>query len=560
MLRLKNWMLMVFYGVLYLLPLNLRPLWIPDETRYAEISREMLARGDWVVPHLMGLRYFEKPIAGYWVNSISQWLFGDNHFAVRFGQALASGLSAWLVFWLACRMWQHEGEERAKNKAHAATLIYLSCALVYGIGTYAVLDAMVTFWFTACMAAFYLTLDARTTGNRLGAYAMMGVACGMGFLTKGFIALAVPVVAIAPFMIQQKRFLELVKFGMVPIVVAGLVSAPWALLVNMREPDYWHYFFWIEHIKRFSSPNAQHKQPIWFYLPILLVGVLPWTGILPAALRNIWRDAASRRNVIYLVCWVTGPLVFFSIAKGKLATYILPCYAPLALLLGAGLANLLESRRLHPLKVNGVLNVLVGLGLALFVAIAAMHSKNGYPYGPHDTVALTAGIVVFVLWALFGLVQWLRPHNLWYVPALTMLPVALLLPIALPQQLMDNKMPGYFIDDHLAALSKSPTLLTDDVGIAAALGWKLKRSDVVMLDNKGELEYGLSYPDAANRYMIHNKFAPWLQEKLKLGPVAIMTRGEPPEFFNNLPTPDAHFRRGRYDMLLYGIQDGTPTK
>ena len=137
------------FMLIYIVPLGIRPIILPDESRYAEIPREMLASGNWIVPKFDGLRYFEKPVLGYWLNALSIKLFGENAFGARFPSALATGLSAFIIFLLVYRF---AGDITA---AIAAALIFLTSFIVYGIGTFNVLDSMLAVFITASMASFF---------------------------------------------------------------------------------------------------------------------------------------------------------------------------------------------------------------------------------------------------------------------------------------------------------------------------------------------------------------------------------------------------------------------
>jgi 4-amino-4-deoxy-L-arabinose transferase len=536
--------LVLAFVLFYLLPLVTHGLWIPDETRYGQISQEMLLSGNWVAPHFMGIRYFEKPIAGYWMIAIGQAIFGDNLFGVRIASAVSTGISVWLAYLLARRLWNNP------RISAACALLYMSFGLVAGQAGYANLDPQFTLWVNLSLVAVWFAIDSSTAKARLGSWALLGAACGMGLMTKGFLALLLPVLIALPYMIWQRRFGELLRYGPVAVLAAALVSVPWALAVHVREPDFWRFFFWHEHIRRFAAgDDAQHARPWWFYLPLLFASTLPWALLLPSTLIRTWREKREAKTA-FLGLWFLLPLIFFSLSSGKLPTYIMPCLFPLALLMGYTVVTWLQ-RNTRVLRLNGVINTLLA-SVALIALIYLQASKAIYENT--EMFSLSLVFIVLIGWIIANALQIMRPLTLWAMPALGIGLLIALLPAAMPAHIVASKMPDQFIAEHQPALSETSALLSNDLGAASALSWRLKRPQVDLFNTVGELKYGLEDPAMAARKVGLDDVGQWMTDARKKGSVGVVMRvnsTQEAEEIERLPADGKHYQRGNLHIYIF---------
>ena len=536
-------LLVLAFIAFYLLPLGTHGLWIPDETRYAQIGQQILVDGNWITPHFMDLRYFEKPIAGYWMIAIGQAIFGENLFGVRIASAIATGLSVYLAYAVARRLWNDP------RKSFACALVYMTFGLIAGQAGYSNLDPQFTLWVNLSMVALWFAVDSRSRRDRLISWAVLGFACGMGFMTKGFLALLLPVLIALPYMIWQKRFLELVKYGLVAMLVAAAVSLPWVLAVHAQEPDYWRFFFWHEHIRRFAGDDAQHGRPWWFYLPLMVVSSLPWAALLPVTFKDAWQNK-RHASVVFILLWLLLPLGLFSLSKGKLPTYIMPCMLPLALLLGHAMMQRVEQAKTGALRVNGLVNLLVG-GAALLALVYFQIKKPFYDNEPQHMALL---VVVLLTWIVTGLLTLSKPLKMWAAPAVAMGVLVLALPAAMPTSVVHNKMPDQFILEHIDELAQAKTFLSNDLGAASALAWRLRRPDVTLYNTQGEVKYGLTYDDAKGKSIGLDQIGQWMTDARRQGPVGVVMRvkdSDESHEMDELPKDAQRYDEGNMVILIF---------
>lgn len=327
--------------LVYLWNLGAYGLIDPDEGRYAEIPREMLESGDLVTPRLNYVKYFEKPVLHYWLTAGSFLVLGRNEFAARLVPVLCGLGGCLLTLFLARRM---TGSARA---GVLSALVLASSLLWFGVSRLNIIDMTLTFFFTAALFGYgmWSSEPDRSRGRPwlLLFYAGMALAT----LSKGLIGVVLPGGIAVLHLLFARRWRELPRiFPPSGIALYFALTVPWFWAVCRANPDFFDFFFVREHLMRYLTKVHDRYEPFWFFVPILLAGIVPWTGMLLEALhaaRGKW-SFLSRDSGRLLGLWVALPFLFFSLSDSKLIPYVAPCMPPLAILIGTALEALSQGR------------------------------------------------------------------------------------------------------------------------------------------------------------------------------------------------------------------------
>jgi 4-amino-4-deoxy-L-arabinose transferase-like glycosyltransferase len=324
------------------------PLFDPDEGRNAEVAREMAATNDYVLPHFDGLPYLDKPIVYFASAAAVMEVLGPTETAARLPAFLFTLATLVVVVWFARRRW-------GADAGWLAALALATMPLVLAYARTTIMDSALAFCTTLAILAFW---DERPV--------LAWAAIGLGAITKGPVAILIPLATLIPYALLTGRRLRRL-FPLAGLAVFAVVALPWFLAVSQRVPEFPHYVFVRETFERVTTKGFHRTAPFWYYLPIVPVAAFPWIVPALAGVKN-WRWTWQARRVnplaqesLFLACWVLGPLMFFTLNQSKLPQYVLPLMPPFAVA-----AARLLTRRASELSGG------IGVGHRTYPGIAAV--------------------------------------------------------------------------------------------------------------------------------------------------------------------------------------------
>jgi len=359
--------LAVIYG-LYLWGMSQRGLVGPDEPRYAAIAREMAISGDWVTPRLSSEAWFEKPALLYWMGAAAATFGFDDDRATRLPVALL-GAGFLIYFYLTLK-----SSFGQKPAAFAAMILGTSVGWV-AFSHAGIFDLPLSVTISVALLSL-LSWLGRDNNNESKPPLLFGAFLGLSVLAKGLVGPVIAFLALLPLFADARlrtRILSLARPGVLAVFAA--ISLPWYVFCYVQNGSVFvEEFIWKHHVMRFVSSELQHVQPLWYFVPVLLGMLAPWTPLLSLLPRLQLRDDARLR---FLAGWAGTTFLFFSLSTNKLPAYILPALPPLAALMGVGLAK--TRRSVILLTSAALLMILVPVGAAVLPEALSRGLTRAWP-------------------------------------------------------------------------------------------------------------------------------------------------------------------------------------
>lgn len=337
----------------------------------------MAQTGDWLTPRLWGHPWFEKPILYYWAAAASFRFLEASALAARLPNALAALLGALLLAWAASRIY-------GRSATRLLLVLFPATLGLFAFAHAATPDMLLAVSLEAAMVSALGALGWAGSPNGRRWLALTGACIGLGTLAKGPVAIVLSGGSVLLWAWLARRWRDGLRFlRWEPLAAFAVVAVPWYLACSFANPGFAYSFLWYQNVTRFFTPVFEHVQPWWFFLPVLALGLLPWTPALLATARDGWRlfrsGSAARSPGAFVACWAAFPLLFFSFSDSKLPGYILPAIPPLVLLLARTLDRMAAPGARSRDRLGEWAIALVGLAW-IALAVAANHWLRRLPH------------------------------------------------------------------------------------------------------------------------------------------------------------------------------------
>ena len=381
--------------IFYFLFIDHYMLSYPDEGRYASIAQEMLMRGEWITPYQNGILFMDKPIFFYWIQIAFMKIFGINESAVRLVPVFFGLLGIVITYITSITLFN-------RRVAMLASFILMTSPLYFMLSHYVNMDLTVAVLISGALSFILMALQTNCSPKKRQLFCYIAyMLAGLATLTKGLIGIVFPMMIVGMWIFIFNEWKQLKKLHLLSgVLIILLLTLPWYIAMQYQHPNFFHYFFIVQHLNRYVNNGFNMRNPFYYYIIVICIGFFPWVVFFPQSGHWIIKKLRLYKQAKiewFLVLWIVLIIIFFSIPASKISSYILPIFPPIAILLGLYLEHhrkaffSQKSIRLSLITLSGSMLLIIIAGIFF-----AIHRLNSILL-PSDKIIMTLVVLLILI-------------------------------------------------------------------------------------------------------------------------------------------------------------------